>query len=108
MRANSVNRDPLDQRQHEHDEETRQVLERERRAQEIADFRWLMEQPQGRRFAWRMLAEAGVYRSTFNSSGSITAYQEGQRKMGLWLMLQIHEHAPASLLAMLEESKTNE
>ncbi len=108
MPADLTSRDPLDTQTRESDDQTEKALAAERRKQEIADFRWLMRQSQGRRFAWRMLAEAGVYRSTFNSSGSITAFNEGKRQLGLWLMLQIHEHAPEVLPMMLKESKPND
>lgn len=107
MPADLIDRDPLDHETREAQRHSDELLAKQRKDLETADFRWLMKQPQGRRFAWRLLGEAGVYRSTFNSSGSITAFNEGKRQMGLWLMLQIHEHAPDALVAMLKESKPN-
>lgn len=87
-------------------------LDRERAANElqirhqeqrdIQDFQWLMSQAQGQRFVWRLLEKAGVYRSTFNSSGSITAFNEGQRAIGLWVMGQIHDHTPDALSVMVK------
>lgn len=97
-------RDLLDTRGREQDTEAEALVKREALAQEIADFKWLMSQPQGQRFAWRLLEKAGVYHTTFNSSGSITAFNEGKRAMGLWLVAQIHDHTPETLTAMIREA----
>jgi hypothetical protein len=75
----------------------------ESRRKEIEDIKWLMAHKAGRRLAWRLLERAGVYRTSFNNSGSITAFNEGQRNMGLFLLAELQEIAPDNYLAMIKE-----
>lgn len=77
-------------------------LEREAR-QIVEDLRWLMGHKPGRRFVRRLLERTGVYRTSFNTSGSVMAFNEGQRNVGLGLVAEIQEHAPDSFLLMLKE-----
>jgi hypothetical protein len=72
------------------------------------DFRWLMSNKRGRRVVWRWLEKTGVYRSSFNHSGSLTAFNEGSRNIGLMLISQVHEFCPEQYLTMLQEQRTNE
>jgi phosphoglycolate phosphatase-like HAD superfamily hydrolase len=69
---------------------------------EVADFKWLMDSQQGRRFAWRLLEQTGVYRSSFTGD-SQTFFNEGQRNIGLKLIAQIHEITPDAYPLMLAE-----
>jgi hypothetical protein len=75
----------------------------ESRRKEIEDIKWLMAHKAGRRLAWRLLERAGVYRTSFNNSGSITAFNEGQRNMGLFLLAELQEISPDNYLAMIKE-----
>lgn len=77
----------------------------EARRKEIEDLKWLMTHEPGRRFMWRLLEAAGVYRTSFNNSGSITAFNEGQRNVGLRFLAEIHEHLPERYVQMLKEKK---
>lgn len=83
--------------------EADQAVERDKRRKELEDFKWLMAHPQGRRIATRMLAEAGIYRSSFNHSGSVMAFNEGRRSLGLWLQAEIVEATPKGHMKLLEE-----
>lgn len=69
------------------------------------DLKWLMEQKRGRRIVWRWLEEAGVYRSSFNTSGSVMAFNEGMRNFGLRILSQVMEAAPGTFATMLEENQ---
>lgn len=75
----------------------------EARRKEVEDIKWLMAHKAGRRFMWRVLEKAGVYRSSFNNSGSITAFNEGQRNIGLMLVAEIQDVTPDQYLAMIKE-----
>lgn len=75
----------------------------EARRVQIEDIRWLMSDKRGRRIMWRLLAEAGVYRTSFNNSGSVTAFNEGKRQIGLVLIGEVNEHAANQFLVMLKE-----
>lgn len=76
----------------------------EARRVEVEDIEEILNSKAGRRFTWRMLERAGVYRTSFNNSGSVTAFNEGRRDIGLFLMAEIHEIAPEQYLAMLREN----
>lgn len=69
------------------------------------DMKWLMEQKRGRRIVWRQLEDAGVFRSSFNQSASVMAFQEGQRNGGLKLLAQVMRITPASYSTMIEENR---
>lgn len=72
-----------------------------------ADFKWLMDHPQGRRLMWSWLEEAGVYQTSFTGN-SHTFFNEGRRQVGLYRMADIHRLAPAAYLKMLNEANTPE
>ena len=74
-----------------------------KRKQQVDDFKWLMAHAQGRRIVSRLLEEAGVHRTSFNHSGSVMAFNEGKRHMGLFLMAEILEIAPESYVKLLKE-----
>lgn len=73
---------------------------------EIEDFKWIMADKRGRRFIWRMLEKAGVYRTSFTGN-STTFFNEGQRNMGLMIVGEIHAHCPEFYVSMLKENSSN-
>lgn len=75
----------------------------EARRVQVEDIRWMLKHKEGRRVMWRLLSEAGIYRTSFNNSGSVTAFNEGKRHIGLVLVNEINEVAPEQFLAMLKE-----
>jgi hypothetical protein len=70
-----------------------------------SDLRWLMEQKRGRRIVWRLLEETRIYHSSFNTSGGVMAFNEGQRNVGLKLLSQLLTYAPGTYALLLEEHK---
>ena len=60
---------------------------------DIEDVRRLMGSKWGRRFVWRLLSKAGVFRPSFNVNAMTMAFNEGYRKFGTELLEQIHLHA---------------
>lgn len=71
---------------------------------EANDIKWLMSSRQGRRIAWRLLDKAGIYRTSFTGN-SETFFKEGMRNIGLFLIAEIHAHAPEAYVLMVAESK---
>lgn len=69
---------------------------------------WLMDNAKGRRFIWRRLSEAGIYRVTFTGDALTSAFNEGQRNAGIRLMNLILQHCPERLSQMQKEARTNE
>jgi hypothetical protein len=72
----------------------------------VEDVKWVMSSPRGRRFVWWLLSLTGTRRSSFNNSGSVTAFNEGQRNVGLAVEAQIIDNCHQSYLTMLEEQRT--
>lgn len=97
--------DPTDLLRQERDAEADEAKVRERRRKEQDDIRWLLANPQGRRIAGRILSEAGVFRSSFNHSGSVMAFSEGKRQIGLWLTAELLESSPDGYFKILKQGQ---
>jgi hypothetical protein len=72
---------------------------------EIGDLKWLMSNKRGRRFVYRMLERAGVWRLSFSTNALSMAFAEGTRNEGLRLLAQITEHCLDRYAEMLREQK---
>lgn len=72
---------------------------------EIADLKWLMSNKRGRRFVFRLLERAGVWRLSFNTNALSMAFAEGTRNEGLRLLAQITEHCLDRHAEMLKEQQ---
>lgn len=80
-----------------------------RREQQLIDLKEVMNMPEGRRFIWRMLGEAGVFRPSFVAGSSdTTAFNEGSRNFGLSLLAEIMAELPESFLTMQREAVNHE
>lgn len=83
-------------------EETKDFLKKE---QQLIDLKVVMSSPEGRRFVWRMLGDAGVFRPSFVAgSADITFFNEGSRNFGLILLTEIMAELPESFLIMQREA----
>lgn len=88
----------------------RALTERDLRAQiaqgmEKDDVRWLMESERGRRIVWRLLSNAGVFRSSWSQNALVMAYCEGFRNYGLGTLLSINSACPEAYAAMVQENQ---
>lgn len=101
-------RDPVDLRDQERDAEAEEAVARERRRRELEDLKWLMAHPQGRRIVTRLLDAAGVNRSSYNHSGSLMAFNEGRRDIGLFITAEVLEAAPEGYFKLLKEYQGND
>lgn len=90
MAARDTVRDfPIDlNRERQRDES--EIQQNLRRMQELQDIEHVMSSEQGRRFMWRMLSLAGVFRSSMTGN-SQTFFNEGMRVIGTTLMGDIAE-----------------
>jgi hypothetical protein len=75
---------------------------------EASDIKWLMAHRQGRRIAYRLLARAGVWQSSFNTNALLMSFNEGRRNDGLALLALVTQQCPTKYLDMLEEHKPND
>lgn len=96
-------RDPTDLHRYEREAEGDELKAREKRRKELEDFKWMMAHPQGRRVVSRLLDEAGVNRTSFNHSGSLMAFNEGKRHIGLFLTGEVLAAAPEGYFKLLKE-----
>lgn len=90
------------------DDRTREALAyaaKIEREKEIADVAELLKTPFGRRFIWRQLCLAGVYRSGFSTDHSLMARAEGRREMGLSLLADVMDADPDAYSTMSKEQK---
>lgn len=108
MPPKSAIADPTDLRGQEREAEVEEIQAREKRRKDLEDLKWLMAHPQGRRIAARILDQAGVNRSSFNHSGSLMAFNEGKRDIGLWFTAEMLEAAPEGYFKLLKEYKGND
>lgn len=74
------------------------------RDRELHDLRTVMATVEGRRFVWRLLDRAGVFRTSFTGN-STTFFNEGQRNMGLIVLADVHEACAEKYIEMMTEAK---
>ncbi len=67
---------------------TKAALRRER---EIEELRQLLATREGRATLWRLLQHCGIFRTSFDADSHTTAFNEGGRNIGLWMIGEIDE-----------------
>ena len=77
------------------------------RVQELEDIRFLLKNIQGRRFAWRLLAEAGVFLSIWEQSSRIH-YNAGKQDFGHFIQAEINEADIELYFQMIRENMDKE
>lgn len=97
--------DPLDTAAPERATAIRAEEERQQREKEQNDLRYVMGSKQGRRFVYRQLSEAGVWRLSFSTDNAVMAFNEGNRNRGLSLLNELLETCPDRYTEMLAEHK---
>ena len=73
---------------------------------EVEDFKKVLSNPEGRRFIWKIMSEAGVFRTSFTGN-SETFFNEGKRSMGLMVLEEVMKADPGKFTQMQNEF-TNE
>ena len=67
-------------------------------------MKWLMAHKPGRRIVWRLLGEAGVYRTSFTGN-SETFFREGKRSLGLFVLDEVMSSSHEQFMAMFKENQ---
>lgn len=99
---------PLDPYDIDDDADSKQSQESEARRQQIeADFLFVMNDPRGRRFLWRLLERTGVYRTTFRPNSEM-AFLEGVRSVGVTYVADMHRLAFPQTVQMMQEHSNHE
>jgi hypothetical protein len=96
---------PLDTRAQEAAIKKQAESRRLEQEQEVEDLKYLMGVPVFRRFVWRQLDKAGVFRTSFSTNGLEMAFKEGNRNLGVQLLAEINEHCPERYVQMTKEQK---
>ncbi|OZI58715.1 Bbp19 family protein [Bordetella genomosp. 1] len=92
----------------EHGRQARRDKQRQELLIESDDLKWLMANRRGRRIVWRLLEQAGVFRSVFSTNAMEMAFKEGNRNGGLQLMSLVLGTCPERYAEMLTEHRTND
>jgi hypothetical protein len=88
--------------QEEQKKKVAQASERLQQRQQ-SDMRKVLGLPEGRRVIWRLLSEAGVFRSSFTGD-SQTFFNEGKRSLGLLIVSEVLAAHPDSYSVMQREA----
>tara|TARA_R110000803_G_scaffold4054_6_gene13896 strand:- start:8811 stop:9071 length:261 start_codon:yes stop_codon:yes gene_type:complete len=78
------------------------------RRDELSDIKVVMSTENGRRFMYRQLVRAGLYKISYvaGAGPDHTAFNEGGRNVGLWLSGELMQADPAMFMKMMEENRT--
>lgn len=74
------------------------------REKELNDIAALLQTDYGRRFIWRLLGHCKVFGSVWESSAKIH-YNSGVQDVGHFLLAEVTEADPDSLIKMMKENK---
>lgn len=76
-----------------------QKLQKEQLGQ---DLNKLLAHGEGMRYLARLIALSGALSASYSPTGAeATAYNEGLRRMGLFILAEVQEHAPALMPRLL-------
>lgn len=92
---------------HIDDEERKAELEAKQELlaqRDIEDIQFVMGSEQGRRVIWSLLEKGQVFGACFNVDPHITAFNEGQRNLALFLIQRVMAHCPDQYLTMAAEA----
>ena len=80
--------------------------------QNKADMQRLLRFPEFKRFCWRKLSDAGIFRATFSNNAMAMAFAEGRRSSGLDLLDDVNKADPYAFAQLqsynLAEQKSKE
>ena len=67
------------------------------------DVRKVLKTPEGRRLLLEIITESGVVHASFSQNSMVTAFNEGKRDIGLFLLKKIDKVEPMAFSQMLRE-----
>ena len=73
------------------------------RKRKLGDWRKILSTKEGRRLTWSLLAETGLFRSSFTANSNQTSFLEGQRDIGLGILRFVNEADSAAFAQMQRE-----
>jgi hypothetical protein len=78
--------------------------ESDRRDRQDAELRGVLNSYPGRSVIWRVLEQCGIYELSFSGDSHRTAFREGNRNVGLFLLTEVMRVAPDAYGLMQRES----
>jgi hypothetical protein len=83
---------------------------REKRAEERrrADILAIWSTPEGSRYLWSLMAQAGVSQTTFTGSALTSAFKSGEQNMGLRMLADVMEVCPEAYIKAMTEAKSSQ
>ena len=75
-----------------------------RRERDLGDIRKILSIPEGRRFYWKVLSAAGIFRTSWTGSTEQTLVNEGSRSIGLIFLSDLMEASPTSFVQLQREA----
>lgn len=81
-----------------------EAQQRRERLQRADDLRAVMGTPEGRRFCWRLLNEAGLFSSSYTGEAISGAFTEGKRAFAVHLMKQLQDESRDAYVVMVQEA----
>lgn len=82
-------------------------IRKRRRDRDLSDLKKIIDRSEGRRFLWRLLSEAGVHRGSYASNALETAFKEGKRDIGLFVLTDLLSIQPEVISVMQREAKND-
>lgn len=79
-----------------------EILQRERE-REIEDLKKILSLPEGRRYIWKLMSVAGVFKTSFTGN-STTFFNEGKREIGLMVISEVMNADMGKFTQMQSES----
>jgi hypothetical protein len=73
--------------------------------QQEADVKEILKTEGGRRFFYKYLCRCGVFESNFDRDSHVTAFYEGERKIGLDLFADMNRADPEAFIKMHREAE---
>lgn len=99
-----MDHDPFNQKEQDEARAGSSLQARLDRENEESDFKWLMSSKRGRRIVWRLLEQSGVFRSSFNPTAMVMAFNEGNRNYGNRTLALLHQSCPEQYPQMMKEN----
>ena len=85
-----------------------QKKEKLREERHVADLAALLQLPEFKRFAWRLLSDLRVFSNAFTADPYDHAFNAGEKNAGLKLIAEMESASPTAFLQMLQDAKTEE
>lgn len=94
----------MDIHEQEYQREQSEMRRRNQATLDAQDFEAIAGLPEGRRLLRRMIGECGIYHDSFTGDALNSAYREGKRAVGLWLIDQFNACQPLYIQLLTEQN----